>query len=585
MNKKSAISNAKNLNQPKNKGVTDNRQNKQETTPKKSKGTSIRISAEIQKKTAANQSLPINLKQFIPRLQAISDALTKGLVERSTAVRLGLLASLAGEHLLIIGPPGTAKSLIARRLHLAIKDASYFERLLTRFTVPEELFGPLSIKGLEEDRYERLTAGYLPQASITFLDEIFKANSAILNALLTLLNEREFDNGTVREKTPLVAVIGASNELPEGKELEALFDRFLLRFHVGPVSKEAFPELLHSDQSTVEIADESKLQEQELKTLQKAAESVDVPKVVVSLLSDLREWCAAEEIQVSDRRWRKVVRLLQTSAVTNGRSQISIWDCWLLQHCLWDAPEERQKIYEWYLGRVGAIATLDPTHLTKVVVIFEERLKADRNSRAQMKDKNGKLLYEDSTGKHTTKIKGGKQKTRQQQPLFLAPENRCDNYGRILKDRTKKNYGYTEEQLDETQIKTQRGTEHFHRWEGRADYLADPKNHLMIEDSLSPAMEAARYSEFYIKGRLEELGDLKNKSSLYHRQLQEHIESLEAEISEHLWVPSEFAQTAATNLAKTNRSVEELIKRISELQQGFQDLPREKEVVPNLTQK
>ncbi len=178
------------------------------------------------------------------RIRAVRDRLTEGLIERDVAVRLALLAALAGEHLLLVGPPGTAKSFIARRLRQAFKDAPYFERLLTRFSVPEELFGPLSIKGLEEDRYERLTASYLPTASVAFLDEIFKANSAILNALLTLLNERKFDNGAGRERTPLVAVVGASNELPEGEELDALFDRFLLRLHVGPVSKDAFPGLL-----------------------------------------------------------------------------------------------------------------------------------------------------------------------------------------------------------------------------------------------------------------------------------------------------------------------------------------------------
>ncbi|MEZ4319739.1 MAG: AAA family ATPase [Myxococcota bacterium] len=134
--------------------------------------------------------------------------------------------------------------MVARRLHVAFEGATYFERLLTRFTVPEELFGPLSIKGLEEDRYERLTKAYLPTASIAFLDEIFKANSAILNALLTLLNEREFDNGVQREVTLPIAVRREQRAAGRRGAFHALFDRFLLRLHVGPVSKEGFPTLL-----------------------------------------------------------------------------------------------------------------------------------------------------------------------------------------------------------------------------------------------------------------------------------------------------------------------------------------------------
>jgi len=157
------------------------------------------------------------------RLKRLQKHLQHGLIERDTPIRLALLAMLSGEHLLLIGPPGTAKSELARRLRRVFRGGQYFERLLTKFSVPEELFGPLSIKALEEDRYERLTDSYLPSASIAFIDEIFKANSAILNALLTLLNEREFDNGAQRVKTPLAAVIGASNELPEGDELDALY--------------------------------------------------------------------------------------------------------------------------------------------------------------------------------------------------------------------------------------------------------------------------------------------------------------------------------------------------------------------------
>ena len=143
--------------------------------------------------------------------------------ERKDVIDGSLAAVLAGEHVLLIGPPGTAKSALVRCL-AQVFGGSYLERLLTKFSTPEELFGPISLKALEQDRFVRVTAGKLPEAEFAFIDEIFKSNSAVLNSLLSIVNERLFHNDSPIH-CPLVSLFGASNELPDGKELEALFDK------------------------------------------------------------------------------------------------------------------------------------------------------------------------------------------------------------------------------------------------------------------------------------------------------------------------------------------------------------------------
>jgi len=217
------------------------------------------------------------------RLQNVLGSLSTDLIERETAIGLALLSLLAGEHFLLVGAPGTAKSELARRLHWVVDiggadKGNYFERLLTKFSVPEELFGPLSIKALENDQYLRLTEKYLPSASIAFIDEVFKANSAILNALLTILNEREFDNGAQRVKTPLLCVVAASNELPQEEELAALYDRFIFRYEVLPVSEQGFAQLLRIDGEAIHgLQEQLRFSPQELAELLSQAQQVTIP--------------------------------------------------------------------------------------------------------------------------------------------------------------------------------------------------------------------------------------------------------------------------------------------------------------------
>lgn len=521
------------------------------------------------------------MNDFTDRIRTIRDALTEGLVERDVAVRLALLAALAGEHLLLIGPPGTAKSLVARRLRLAFKDAAYFERLLTKFSVPEELFGPLSIKGLEEDRYERLTESYLPAASVAFLDEIFKANSAILNALLTILNERMFDNGTAREKTPLVAVIGASNELPEGEELDALFDRFLLRLHVGLVSKDAFPDLLK-----LEGDDEPSMSEGlgltagDLDAVRKEAGKVDVPDDVTALLCDLREWCIAEEIRVSDRRWRKIVKLLQTSAWTSGRDAVSVWDCWLLQHCLWGKTDERTKIYDWYASRAGVNA-VDLSGLQRIVSAWEERLIEDKEKQSRMRDSKGnrmrdskgKFLFEGKDGKHTSESKG--QNHRGKKPLFVLPEGAYQNYLSIesLLDPENGGKGYTREELGELLPIKKDGLYLIKNETNLQSYVKERRNAFMVD--LAPAMEPTKHKDVYITDYLRQQKECRDEVEEHGNGVDKQIASLKNDIRNHLWVPNDFAEPASHNLGKVRADIKKLCDRLSKVMEGYENLPRE----------
>lgn len=330
------------------------------------------------------------------RLPALLTSLEAGLIERGRPVRLALLAALAGEHTLLIGPPGTAKSELARRLHHAFADARYFERLLTRFSVPEELFGPLSIQALEQDRYERHTAGFLPDASIAFIDEVFKANSAILNALLTLLNERVFDNGAGRQPCPLISAIGATNDVPESEVADAFFDRFLVRVPIEPVSADGFGALLDADATGQWHAPprEACLAPAWLGTLKASAAKLPLTDAARALLAGLRAHLAGSAVMVSDRRWVKTVGLLRMAALTEGRAQVDVWDCLLLPWCLApDAPRQEQ-VAAWLAECIGVREAFSPARLTRAVQAFDMQLEAERLAQDLDYDDQGRLRFD-----------------------------------------------------------------------------------------------------------------------------------------------------------------------------------------------
>ena len=277
-------------------------------------------------------------------INRVRDELKALFIERDELVDGALAALIARQHVLLIGPPGTAKSMLARELCRRI-GGRYFEWLLTKFTTPEEIFGPVSLPALEEGRFERVTGHKLPEAEIAFLDEVFKANSAILNSLLTILNERRFYQGSGIVEVPLQTLIAASNELPEEDELEALYDRFLLRFTVGYIERDhRFRKLLALAEP--EAGEVATIDPATLAELQSRAEHVRVAKGVLAELTEIRRKLTAAGVIASDRRYRQSLAVLKAAALLDGRERVTHRDLVWLEHVLWSDPEERRKVLE-----------------------------------------------------------------------------------------------------------------------------------------------------------------------------------------------------------------------------------------------
>lgn len=308
---------------------------------------------------------------MLDRFKQLLGEMNRGIYEKETEISLSLLAALAGESIILLGPPGVAKSMVARQLKTAFRDAQSFEYLMSRFSTPDEIFGPVSIQKLKtSDTYERAMEGYLPTADVVFLDEIWKAGPAIQNTLLTVINEKIFRNGNREMHLPLKLLVAASNELPaKGEGLEALWDRFVIRIESRPIKLEKnFRAMLlesHADFSGstgmlghADFADNADFSDLKI-TAEEYAEwaekicKIGVKEEVLDAISAIRKSLRAvnvdeaaerRNIYVSDRRWKNIVRLLRTSAFMQDREEVDICDLLPIYHCLWQEPEERDAI-------------------------------------------------------------------------------------------------------------------------------------------------------------------------------------------------------------------------------------------------
>lgn len=325
----------------------------------------------------ANSSLfPSSPKEHIRQLV---EWMSQGVYEKEHIIAMALLCAVAGENMFLLGPPGTAKSMVASRLKMVFKGGKSFDYLMSRFSTPDEIFGPISISRLKnDDRYERLTAGYLPEADVVFLDEIWKAGPSIQNTLLTVINEHIFHNGGQIMHTPMKVLIAASNELPAKDEgLEALWDRFLIRMVSNCIESDAaFFKMIASKGSELTELPESLFITDELYSYwQRESRTIGIHESVVNAIKALRQSLSGLEKEdgnqlryyISDRRWRKAYRLMQTSAYLNGRREINVSDYLLLIHSFWNDVECIPNILKAITSSISDVAVKPLAKIDKLI--------------------------------------------------------------------------------------------------------------------------------------------------------------------------------------------------------------------------
>jgi MoxR-like ATPase len=336
----------------------------------------------------------VALAELARRLQDGARQLEQQFLGKEEIIRLLFVAAIAGEHLVMVGPPGTAKSALVRAFSEII-DARYFDYLLTRFTEPNEIFGPVDIQAFRQGTYRRRIEQMLPEAEVVFLDEIFKANSAILNSLLTLLNARRYTHGTTTVNVPLISLFAASNEVPTDEALSALFDRFLLRVRCDYLDSYHFRGLLQKgiDIETRQMAEAGDPRGVKARKVTSAKELMSLQQRFGDFMRFSEDFLAtfkglvfqirSEGIGLSDRRVVKLLKMFAASAIFDGRKEVNDADFFVLRH-VWNTPEQEELLQEivgpvldrWYdahpdQARIGATPTSLQDLLEELRIIRE----------------------------------------------------------------------------------------------------------------------------------------------------------------------------------------------------------------------
>ena len=305
----------------------------------------VSTSTETVSITPVNAPLnPAVLQSAQAKMSQIFVEMNNLFVERDELIKLMELAIVTGTNLLMLGPPGTAKSAITYELCGRIENANYFQWMLNKTSDPSEILGPFSVKEMENDKFMRITTGKLPEAHIAFMDEVFKSNAPTLNALLTIMNEHIFYNDGKPVEVPLISMFGASNEPPEDESLDAMYDRFIFRMNVQYIHDAANKKRMHSNYvdnraGLLNLVNKTTITLAEVQALQAAAKTVKVPKDIINkfirLISDLDR----QAVHISDRRQNECFKVMQGSAVLAGRNSVTLDDFKSLVYVLWEKEE------------------------------------------------------------------------------------------------------------------------------------------------------------------------------------------------------------------------------------------------------